>query len=67
MVAVHMAVEASPAACRIGGCARGGLFSRVRKVLKSAWEVEAMSPGVADHITPGIAARAGLVTVHVAI
>ncbi len=39
----------------------------VRKVLKSAWEVEAMSPGVADHITPGIAARAGLVTVHVAI
>ena len=38
---------------------------RVRKVLKSAWEVEAMSPGVADHITPGIAARAGLVTVHV--
>ena len=30
--------------------------ARVREVLKSVWEVEAMSPGVADHITPGIAA-----------
>ena len=28
----------------------------VRKVLKSEWEVEGMSPGVADHITLGIAA-----------
>ena len=49
-------------AAHVADCSPG-----VRKVLKSAWEVEAMSPGVADHITPGIAARAGLVTVHVAI
>ena len=39
----------------------------VRKVLKSGWEVERMSPGVADHITLGIAAGAGLVAVHVAV
>ena len=39
---------------------------RVRKVLKSGWEVEAVPPGVADHITLGIAARAGLVAAHVA-
>ena len=39
----------------------------VREVLKSEWEVEAVPPGVADHITLGIAAGAGLVAVHVAI
>ena len=39
----------------------------VRKVLKSEWEVEAVSPGVADHTTLGIAAGAGLVAVHVAV
>ncbi len=37
----------------------------VRRVLKSSWEVEAMSPGVADHITLGIAALACLVAVHI--
>ena len=34
--------------------------------LKSDWEVDAVSPGVADHSTLGIAACAGLVAVHVA-
>ena len=34
-------------------------------ILKSEWEVEGASPGVADHITLMIAARAGLVAVHV--
>ena len=37
-----------------------------RAILKSEWEVEGASPGVADHITLMIAARAGLVAVHVA-
>ena len=39
----------------------------VRKVLKSEWEVVAVSPGVADHVTLGVAAGAGLVGVHVAL
>ena len=39
----------------------------VRKVLKSLWEVEAVSPGVADHMTLGITAGAGLVAVRVAV
>ena len=39
----------------------------MRKVLKSEWEVEGMSPGVANHITLQIAAGAGLVAVHVAL
>ena len=47
-------------AAHVADCSRG-----VRKVLKSLWEVEAMPPGVADHITLGIAARASLVAVHV--
>ena len=38
-----------------------------RKILKSGWEVGRMSPGVADHITLGIAAGAGRVAVHVAV
>ena len=50
LVAAHMA-----------NCSPG-----VRKVLKSEGEVEAMSPGVADHIRLGIVAGAGLVAVHVA-
>ena len=33
---------------------------RVRKVLKSGWEVEAVPPGVADHITLGIRRGLGL-------
>ena len=37
------------------------------KVLKSEWVVGAMSPGVADNITLGIAAGAGLVAVRVAL
>jgi len=49
-------------AAHVADCSPG-----VRKVLKSLWEVEAMSPGVADHITLGIAARASLVAVHVAV
>ena len=36
-------------------------------ILKSDWEVEAVSPGVADHSTLGIAACAGLVAAHVAV
>ena len=48
-------------AAHVAGCSLG-----VHKVLKSEWEVEAVSPGVADHITLGIAARAGLVAAHVA-
>ena len=39
----------------------------VRKVLKSLWEVEAVSLGVADGITLGITAGAGLVAVRVAV
>ena len=54
LVAVHMVVEASPAAYRMGGCHVADCSARVRKVLKSVWEVEAMSPGVADHIILGI-------------
>ena len=42
-------------------------YPGVRKVLKSEWEVEAMSPGVADHITQGIVAGAGSVAAHVAV
>ena len=47
------------------GCARGGSFSRVRKVLKSDWEVGAVSPGVADHNTLGIPQYTCLVAAHV--
>ena len=36
----------------------------MHEVLKREWEVEAVSPGVADHITLGIAAGAGLVAAH---
>ena len=39
----------------------------MRKVLKSAWEVEAVSPGVADHITLGITAGAELGAVRGAV
>ena len=39
----------------------------VRKILKSLWEVEAVSPGVADHMTLGITVGAGLVAVRVAV
>ena len=46
-------------AAHVADCSPG-----VRKVLKSEWEVEAVSPGVADHIALGIAAGAGLVAVH---
>ncbi len=49
-------------AAHVADCSRGG-----RKALKSGWEVEAISPGVADHITLGIAAGAGLAAVHVAL
>ena len=48
------------------GCARGGSFSRVRKVLKSDWEVGAVSPGVADHNKLGIPKYTCLVAAHVA-
>ena len=37
-------------AAHVADCSPG-----VRKVLKSEWEVGAMSPGVADHITLGMA------------
>ena len=47
----HWEYPNTPAVC---GSARGGLFSRVRKVLKSVRKVEAVPPGVADHITLGI-------------
>ena len=49
-------------AAHVANCSPG-----VRNVLKSLWEVEAMSPGVADHITLGITAGAGLVAVRVAV
>ena len=49
-------------AAHVADCSPG-----VRKVLKSLWEVEAMSPGVADHITLGITAGAGLAVVRVAV
>ena len=49
-------------AAHVADCSPG-----VRKVLKSLWEVEAMSPGVADHISLGITAGAELVAVRVAV
>ena len=63
LVAVHDSNYAPGlVAAHVAVCSPG-----VRKVLKSAWEVEAVPPGVADHITLGIAARAGLVAAHVAV
>ena len=49
-------------AAHVADCSPG-----LRKVLKSTWDVEAVSPGVADHTTLGIAAGAGLVAAHVAV
>jgi hypothetical protein len=60
-ITTHWGCPHSPAA----GCARGGSFSRVRKVLKSDWEVGAVSPGVADHNTLGIPQYTCLVAAHV--
>ena len=47
-------------AAHVAACSPG-----VHEVLKSEWEVESVSPGVADRITLVLAAGAGCVAVHI--
>ena len=54
-------IRQRPLAAHVADCPPG-----VCKVLKSEWKVEAVAPGVADHITLGVAAGAGLVAAPVA-